>query len=92
MTPERSGEAPAGSGHPDACDEGVGCVTCGDVATPLRVLSVDADEQAALCADEADRAHVVDVGLIPDATQGDVLLVHAGAALARLDAEREPRL
>jgi hydrogenase maturation factor len=91
MTQRRSSEAPAGSGRQDACDEDVGCITCGDAATPLRVVSVDADEQSAMCADAADRAHVVDVGLIPDATEGDVLLVHAGAALARLDAQREPR-
>lgn len=68
-----------GAGPPD---DGPGCITCGDVAVVLTVLSVtgaDAD-----CSDEQGRGEVVATELVGDVVAGDRLLVHAGVALERL--------
>ena len=62
------------------------CVTCGDVAEPMRVLRIDDDRQLALCEDEGGERVSVEVALIDAPAVGDALLVHAGTALARLGA------
>ncbi len=69
-----------------ACDHGAACITCGDVAVPLRVLKVDAARRLALCADPAERHETVETALVGEVAPGDELLVHAGTALARLEA------
>jgi hydrogenase maturation factor len=60
-----------------------GCVTCGDHAVELRVVSVDDARGLAVCADERGASTEVDVLLIAPVAPGDKLLVHAGAAIAR---------
>ena len=63
-----------------ACEPG--CITCGDVAVPLRVLQVDVQRELALCEDEDGRKETVEIALVAPVTAGDELLVHAGTAIA----------
>jgi hydrogenase maturation factor len=66
------------------CDDGSHCITCGDVAVPLRVLEVDPVRELALCADEETGSHeTVEIALVAPVAPGDELLVHAGTAIAR---------
>jgi hydrogenase maturation factor len=60
-----------------------GCITCGDHAVELRVVSVDDARGLAVCADESGAATEVDVLLVTPVATGDRLLVHAGTAIAR---------
>jgi len=57
------------------------CVTCADEALPMRVESVAADG-AAVCAGDIQ----VLTDLVGPVAEGDRLLVHAGVAIARLEA------
>ena len=65
------------------------CVTCGDVATRMRVLAVNDGESLALCVEEGERPEAVkrrltvDTGIVGAVAPGDTLLVHAGTALTR---------
>ncbi len=61
------------------------CLTCGDLAVPMRVASLEGrDTELAVCvSDDGDRL-TVDIGLVPDVSPGESILVHAGAALTRL--------
>jgi hydrogenase maturation factor len=59
-----------------------GCITCGDHAVELRVVSVDDGRGLAVCADEHGASTEVDVLLVAPVRPGDKLLVHAGAAIA----------
>ena len=71
-------------GHPpDPCTPGDGstCITCADVAVPVRVVEVRGTE--ALVEDERGRRETVAVNFVPDARAGDILLVHAGVAIGR---------
>jgi len=63
-----------------ACEPG--CITCGDVAVPLRVVAVDERRELALCQDEAGRRETVEIALVAPVAAGDELLVHAGTAIA----------
>ena len=63
-----------------ACEPG--CITCGDVAVPLRVVAVDERRELALCEDEQGRRETVEIALVTPVTRGDQLLVHAGTAIA----------
>ena len=68
------------------------CVTCADEATAMRVVAVEnRGSQLAVCVGEDGARCTVDIGLLPDATVGELLLVHAGAALARVPAELRDR-
>jgi hypothetical protein len=60
-----------------------GCITCGDHAVELRVVSVDDARGLAVCADESGASIEVDVLLVAPVDPGDQLLVHAGTAIAR---------
>jgi hydrogenase maturation factor len=61
-----------------------GCITCGDVAVEMRVVSADHERGLALC-EAADGARsTVETGLVACADVGEVLLVHAGTALTHL--------
>jgi hydrogenase maturation factor len=65
------------------CDSSSHCITCGDVAMPLRVLQVDAVRELALCSDEETGAkETVEIALVLPVAPGDELLVHAGTAIA----------
>ena len=70
------------------CDHRRGCVTCGDEATRMRVLRIDAERELALCAgEEGDERSTVEIALVQPVAEGDVLLVHAGTAIAHADSE-----
>ena len=73
-------------GH-EQCDSGHGCITCGDQALEMRVVSVDAVRGLAKCVGEDGAEVEVDTLLVDPATVGERLLVHARVAIARLDAE-----
>ncbi len=59
------------------------CVTCGDVAEPMRVLRVDDERELALCSDTGGDHRTVEIALVLPVEAGDELLVHAGTAIAR---------
>jgi len=66
----------------DHCSVTEGCITCGDIAVPLTVVSmVDMD---ARCRDEQGREELVAVELVGALAPGDRVLVHAGVAIERL--------
>jgi len=69
---------------PGACFDGH-CVTCGDDGVAMRVIAVDAARGLALCEEETGTRSTVEIGLV-DAVAGDLLLVHAGTALVRVEA------
>jgi len=82
LAPQPGGEY---VGQADVCDiEEPGCITCGDVALPLRVRSVDQDRMLALCTNESGERETVEIALVGDVSEGDELLVHAGTAIAHL--------
>lgn len=65
-------------------DHGDACITCGDVALVLTVVSIDGSD--ARCRDEATGAEeTVAVDLVGPLRPGDRVLVHARVALERLD-------
>jgi len=68
----------------DSCHDEV-CITCGDVAVALAVVSVDGD--TARCRDEAGRFETVAIELVGPVRPGDRVLVHAGVALLQLHDE-----
>ena len=69
-----------------ACEHADGrCITCGDVAVPLRVLAVDEQRQLALCTTGDGRHETVEIALVAPVAVGDALLVHAGVAIAPLE-------
>lgn len=68
------------------CHPEEGCITCGDQAAPARVLRVDRERGLALCEDGAGEHLTVEIALVDPVEPGDGLLVHAGTAIARLEA------
>jgi hydrogenase maturation factor len=75
-----------GRGFTPACaDEH--CITCGDQGLPLRIVALEGDGLAR-CSDDAAPSEpdtTVDVQLVGEVAPGDLVLVHAGVALVRLD-------
>jgi hydrogenase expression/formation protein HypC len=71
-------------------DEARRCLTCGDVAVPMRVASL-LDAELAVCVSGDGERCTVDIGVVPDVSAGDSILVHAGAALARLTEDAAER-
>jgi hydrogenase maturation factor len=67
------------------CGPGDHCITCGDQATSMTVLRVDADRALALCAGDGDERRTVDVALLEPVAPGERVLVHADVALQRLE-------
>jgi hydrogenase maturation factor len=67
------------------CDS-PGCITCGDVGVPMRVVRLSADASA-LCADAADATEEVACDLVWPVAPGDQVLVHAGVAIGRVSGE-----
>lgn len=92
---ERPGErerlGPESSDLASECDHTTGCITCGDEAVAMTVLKLDTQRGLALCADEGGRRETVEVALV-EAGEGDVLMVHAATAIARVEpgSERGP--
>ncbi len=61
------------------------CLTCGDLAVPMRVAALEGrDSELAVCVSGDGARCTVDIGLVPDVSPGESILVHAGAALTRL--------
>ena len=60
------------------------CITCGDVAIPMRVIRTG-DDGLADCITEDGQASQVELALV-DARPGDEVLVHACVAIQRLGA------
>ncbi len=82
FTPQPQGDH---AGHAGACGVGEeGCITCGDVALPLRVREVDTARGLALCTNEEGQSEAVEIALVGEVSAGDELLVHAGTAIAHL--------
>lgn len=67
------------------CNAEPGCITCGDIAVPLTVTSVDGSD--ARCRDDEGREELVATELVGEVGPGDRVLVHAGVAIERLVAE-----
>lgn len=65
----------------DNCHDDV-CITCGDIAVALTVVSVDGS--TARCRDEDGRVETVAIELVGQVGPGDRVLVHAGVALVNL--------
>lgn len=63
------------------------CITCGDSAEAMRVMRVDEQCVLALCEDAGGARHTVETALVGEVAPGDMLLVHAGTAIARDDAQ-----
>jgi hydrogenase maturation factor len=63
----------------------ISCITCGDVAVPMRVLRLG-DDGLADCETDDGQASEVEVGLLEDVAPGDQVLVHACVAIQRLEA------
>jgi len=61
------------------------CVTCGDDGVPMQVLRVDEARGLALCEQEDGTRATVEIALIDTVATHDILLVHAGTALTRLE-------
>ena len=59
------------------------CITCSDVAVPVTVLELRADGLAVVDTG-AGTEEEISVALV-EAAVGDVVLVHAGEAIARVD-------
>ena len=72
-----------------SCNHDEGCITCGDVAVPLRVVALG-DDAFAVCRDERGAIEEVDVSLVESVEEGDLLLVHARVALVWLEAGPSP--
>ncbi|HEX5385339.1 MAG TPA: HypC/HybG/HupF family hydrogenase formation chaperone [Gemmatimonadales bacterium] len=70
---------------PQACDPGSHCTTCADEGTPMRVVRMDADNALAVGVDSEGREAEIQLNLVGAAAPGQLLLVHAGVALLRLD-------
>lgn len=69
-------------------DHGV-CVTCSDVGTLVRVMSVEGDD--ALCEDAEGNRTRLAVELVSPVREGETLLEHGGVAIGRA-VEAEPKL
>ena len=66
-----------------SCTDDV-CITCGDVAVPVRVVRLLPGDLAVV--EVEGREEEISVALVP-ATVGATLLVHAGEAIARVEPE-----
>ena len=62
------------------------CITCGDVAVPMRVVRTGGADGLADCVTEEGDEAAVDVTLVDDVAPGDGVLVHACVAIQRLEA------
>lgn len=58
------------------------CITCGDDGDPMTVVAIDPERALALCVADDGRRASVEIALVEPVAAGDVLLVHAGTAIA----------
>jgi hydrogenase assembly chaperone HypC/HupF len=66
------------------CGPGDHCITCGDVATPMRVVRIDEARELALCELQDGARATIEIALVAPVVVGDDVLVHAGTAIAKL--------
>ncbi len=85
-----SSPRPASSIEPTNGGVECGCLTCGDVALPLRILEVDEATGLALCESKGGERESVEIALVGPLSVGDVVLVHAGTAIAEVPSEVSP--
>ena len=67
------------------------CITCGDVALPMRVLAQDGERSLARCATAEGRHEDVEIALVAPVAPGEWLLVHAGTAISRAQQDAHGR-
>ena len=79
--PSKLGLASSLREHREDCDPEV-CLTCGDVATEMRVVRLDGD--LAVCEAADGDVRTVEIALLDEIDEGDRLLVHADVALVRV--------
>jgi len=60
------------------------CITCGDVAVPMRVVRIG-DDGLADCVTDDGFESSVEIGLLDAVGPGDAVLVHACVAIQRLE-------
>jgi len=60
------------------------CITCSDEALHVRVLYVDEENGLAQVTLDG-REEEIDISLVENISSGDILLVHGGVAIARVD-------
>ena len=72
-----------------ACSGGEHCITCADDGVAMTVVAVDEQRALALCADAVGARWSVETALVDPVAVGDLLLVHAGTAIATLLDDRE---
>jgi hypothetical protein len=68
-----------------SCDPHDGCITCGDVAVEMRVVSAGTADGLALCDDDSGARREIETALVGTLAPGDRVLVHADVALLRLE-------
>lgn len=73
---------------PDRCH----CATCADEGVPMVVLLLDEDRGLALCSRDDGTRVTVEATLVGPVAAGDVLIVHAGTAIAALSASERQEL
>ena len=61
------------------------CITCSDEAREARVLQIDQEQAMALVALDGTTTDEVDISLVEHVIPGDLLLVHGGVAISRLE-------
>jgi hydrogenase assembly chaperone HypC/HupF len=66
------------------------CVTCGDDGIPMTVVRIDERRGLAVCAAQDGSRSSVETALVEPVSTGDRLLVHAGTAIASLEAADGP--
>jgi hydrogenase maturation factor len=60
------------------------CLTCSDEMVPVRVIHIDQETGLALV-EGGNQGEEVDITLVEGIYPGDLLLVHGGVAIARLE-------
>jgi hydrogenase maturation factor len=63
------------------------CLTCSDEAVMVKVICVDQQSMLA-CVEVGGQREEIDITLVDDVLSGDLLLAHAGVAIARLEGGR----
>jgi hydrogenase maturation factor len=63
------------------------CITCADEGVPMTIMGIDDQRRLALCTDVSGARHAVETALLETVTIGQVVLVHAGVAIAALGGE-----
>ena len=66
-----------------SCDPGGHCITCSDEAVEVTVLTIDAEQDLAVCATAEGGHETVEIALVAPVRPADRLLIHAGTAIAR---------